>query len=69
MSAEMKSNDFIVDQLRVENDKVVPDESFIDDLDANTLELVKLIMATGIRKKKMTYSHQTLSNESTYRRF
>ena len=61
MSAEEKFNNFIVEQLSIDNDEALPDESFIDTLDADTLELVKLIMATGIRKKKMTHSYKVLS--------
>jgi len=61
MSAEEKFNDFIVEQLSVDKDKAVPDESFIDALDADTLELVKLIMTTGIRRNRKTHSHKALS--------
>ena len=60
-SAEEKFNNFIVEQLSIDNDKALPDESFIDTLDTDTLELVKLIMATGIRKKKMNHSYKVLS--------
>ncbi|MFC1827868.1 hypothetical protein ACFLZQ_08095 [Thermodesulfobacteriota bacterium] len=60
-SAEEKFNNFIVEQLSIDNDEALPDESFIDTLDTDTLELVKLIMATGIRKKKMNHSYKVLS--------
>ncbi|KAA3600075.1 MAG: acyl carrier protein [Calditrichaeota bacterium] len=37
--------DIIVEQLGVEKDKVVPEASFIDDLGADSLDTVELIMA------------------------
>ena len=45
MSAEEKVIDIIVEQLSVDKDKVVPGASFVDDLGADSLELVELIMA------------------------
>ena len=47
MSAELegKVKDIIVEQLGVDADKVVPDASFIDDLGADSLDTVELIMA------------------------
>ena len=45
MSAEEKVIDIIVEQLSVEKDKVVPGASFVDDLGADSLDLVELIMA------------------------
>lgn len=45
MSAEEKVIDIIVEQLSVERDKVVPGASFVDDLGADSLDLVELIMA------------------------
>ena len=35
----------IVDQLGVEEEQVIPDVSFVDDLNADSLDLVELIMA------------------------
>ena len=35
----------VVDKLDVEEDKVLPSASFIDDLNADSLDLVELIMA------------------------
>lgn len=35
----------VVDQLGVEADKVLPEASFVDDLGADSLDLVELIMA------------------------
>ncbi len=35
----------IVDQLGVEEDQVVPSASFVDDLNADSLDLVELIMS------------------------
>jgi acyl carrier protein len=45
MSAEEKVIDIIVEQLSVEKDKVVPSASFVDDLGADSVDLVELIMA------------------------
>lgn len=45
MSAEQKLIDIIADQLSVEKDKVVAGASFVDDLGADSLDLVELIMA------------------------
>jgi acyl carrier protein len=45
MAAESKMIDIIVEQLSVEKEKVVPAASFIDDLGADSLDLVELIMA------------------------
>ncbi len=40
-----KVKEIIVDQLSVEPDEVVPEASFIDDLGADSLDLVEMIMA------------------------
>ncbi|MBN1247798.1 MAG: acyl carrier protein [Anaerolineae bacterium] len=40
-----KVRDIIVDTLAVEEDKVTPEASFRDDLGADSLDLVELIMA------------------------
>jgi acyl carrier protein len=45
MSAEDKVIDIISEQLSVEKDKVVGSASFVDDLGADSLDLVELIMA------------------------
>ncbi|MBU0481163.1 MAG: acyl carrier protein [Proteobacteria bacterium] len=45
MSAEAKLIDIIAEQLSVDKDKVVPGASFVDDLGADSLDLVELIMA------------------------
>ena len=47
MSAELeeKMKGIIVEQLGVDADKVVPEASFIDDLGADSLDTVELIMA------------------------
>ena len=45
MSAEEKVIDIIAEQLSVDKDKVVPSASFVDDLGADSLDLVELIMA------------------------
>ncbi len=40
-----KVKDVIVDQLSVEEDDVTPDASFFDDLGADSLDIVELVMA------------------------
>ncbi len=45
MSKEEKLKDIIADQLSVDKSKVVPSASFVDDLGADSLDLVELVMA------------------------
>ena len=45
MAVEEKMIDNIVEQLSVDREKVVPGASFVDDLGADSLDLVELIMA------------------------
>lgn len=45
MDVMEKVKKIIVDQLGVDEDKVVPEASFTDDLGADSLDLVELIMA------------------------
>ena len=45
MSIDQQMVDIIVEQLSVEKDKVVLNASFVDDLGADSLDLVELIMA------------------------
>lgn len=45
MAVEDKMIDIIVEQLSVDREKVVPGASFVDDLGADSLDLVELIMA------------------------
>ncbi len=45
MAVDKEMVDIIVEQLSVEKDKVVPNASFVDDLGADSLDLVELIMA------------------------
>jgi acyl carrier protein len=45
MSAEDRLRKIIAKELSVSEDEVVPDASFIDDLNADSLDLVELIMA------------------------
>jgi len=44
MSVEQKVKDIIVEQLSVSEEEVVPEASFVDDLGADSLDLVELIM-------------------------
>lgn len=45
MAVDQEMVDIIVEQLSVEKEKVVPNASFVDDLGADSLDLVELIMA------------------------
>ncbi|MCO5114506.1 MAG: acyl carrier protein [Bdellovibrionaceae bacterium] len=45
MSLDPKIKKIIEDQLGVEGDKVKPEASFIDDLGADSLDIVELVMA------------------------
>ena len=45
MSLEDKVKNIVADKLGVEEDKVVRSASFMNDLDADSLDLVELIMA------------------------
>jgi acyl carrier protein len=45
MSTTDKMIDIIASQLSVPKDKVVPQASFVDDLGADSLDLVELVMA------------------------
>ena len=45
MSLENKVKNIVADKLGVEEDKVVLSASFMNDLDADSLDLVELIMA------------------------
>ena len=44
MVIDEKIKNFIVDQLGVSADEVVPEASFVDDLGADSLDLVELVM-------------------------
>jgi len=44
-SVEERMVDVIVEQLSVDKKKVVPDASFVDNLGADSLDLVELVMA------------------------
>ena len=44
MSTLDKVKEVIIDKLGVEEDKIVPDASFVDDLGADSLDTVELIM-------------------------
>jgi acyl carrier protein len=45
MSVEEKVKEIIVDQLGVDEKQVIPNASFIDDLGADSLDTVELVMA------------------------
>ena len=45
MAIEDKVRDIIVEQLGVSAEEVVPEASFIDDLGADSLDIVELVMA------------------------
>ncbi len=44
-STEAKVKEIIINELGVESDKVTPEASFIDDLGADSLDTVELVMA------------------------
>ena len=44
MSTEEKVKNIIIEQLGVSTDEVVPEASFVDDLGADSLDLVELVM-------------------------
>ena len=60
MSADEKVNDIFVEQLHVDKDKVVPNISFLDDLDADSLKLVELIMVAGTGQKDIIHQIRSL---------
>jgi acyl carrier protein len=60
MSADEKVNDIFVEQLNVDKDKVVPNISFLDDLDAGSLKLVELIMVAGTGQKDIIHQIRSL---------
>ncbi len=45
MAVQPKIRDIIVEQLGVDPEKVKPEASFIDDLGADSLDIVELVMA------------------------
>lgn len=45
MAIEAKIKKIVAEKLSVEQDEVVPEASFVDDLGADSLDLVELIMA------------------------
>ena len=45
MALEDKIKEIIIEQLGVSADEVVPEASFIDDLGADSLDIVELVMA------------------------
>lgn len=45
MSIEQRVKEIIADQLGVEMEKIVPEAKFVDDLGADSLDVVELIMA------------------------
>ncbi|ATZ66656.1 acyl carrier protein [Acinetobacter haemolyticus] len=45
MSIEMRVKQIIVDQLGVDEEEVVPSAIFVDDLGADSLDIVELVMA------------------------
>ncbi|OGP86309.1 MAG: acyl carrier protein [Deltaproteobacteria bacterium RBG_13_65_10] len=45
MAIEERVKEIIVEQLGVSEDEVIPEASFIDDLGADSLDIVELVMA------------------------
>ena len=67
MSANDKMNDIFFEQVSLNEDNVLPNTSFLDDLNADSLGIVELIMAAGTGQKDVI--HQLRLTASTYRRF
>ena len=49
MSVEQRVKEIIVEQLSVSEEEVVPEASFVDDLGADSLDLVELIMVMEVK--------------------
>ena len=45
MALEERVTDIVVEHLNVSRDEVVPEASFVDDLGADSLDIVELVMA------------------------
>ena len=45
MSLENRVTEIIIEQLGVSKEEIVPEASFIDDLGADSLDIVELVMA------------------------
>jgi acyl carrier protein len=56
MAVEDRIKEIIVDQLGVSGDEIVPEASFIDDLGADSLDIVELVMATIWARTRWTSS-------------
>ena len=55
MSANNKVHDINFEQFRISENKVEPDVSFLDDLNADSLGIVELIMAAGTGRKDVIH--------------
>jgi len=66
MSTNEILNDFIVEQSSGDKDKVMPGISFFDDLNADSLKVVELIMVASTGQKDIF--NQLKLNASTLRR-
>jgi acyl carrier protein len=53
----------IVDQLSVEEDQVTPQASFVDDLNADSLDLVELIMSIEEKAKELYDAELEISDD------
>ncbi len=58
MAIEEKIKKIVAEKLSVEQDEVVPEASFVDDLGADSLDLVELIMAMEEAFDKEIYDEQ-----------
>ena len=66
MSKKEILNDFIVEQLNDDREKVKPGLSFLEDLNDASLKVVELIMVASTGQKDII--HQLKRNASTLRR-
>ena len=55
MSANTKMNKIILEEDSIDEHKVEPDVSFLDDLNADSLGIVELIMAAGTGRKDVIH--------------
>ena len=60
MSANGKTKNVIFERLCVHNDHNKPSISFLDNLDANTLKIVELIMVAGTGQKDIIRRLRTM---------
>ncbi|MBW2465804.1 MAG: hypothetical protein JRF02_00755 [Deltaproteobacteria bacterium] len=68
MTLNHDEKEIFADQLNAEEDRNIPKISFLDDLDADSLKLVELIMAAGTGQKDIIRQlrHTASAHRSMY---